>query len=62
MTLFAFKSTTLFAFESMTLFSFESMKLFAFELVQFKYILFAQMCNKDKTQVTQSYEVFSYVQ
>jgi len=27
-----------------------------------KHILFAQMCEKDKTQVKQTYEVFSYVQ
>jgi hypothetical protein len=25
-------------------------------------ILFAQMCKKDKTQVKQTYEVFSYIQ
>ena len=29
---------------------------------QFKHILFAQMCKKDKTQVKQTYEVFSYIQ
>ena len=30
--------------------------------IQFKHILFAQMCKKDKTHVKQTYEVFSYIQ
>ena len=32
------------------------------DYVKFKHILFAQMCKKDKTQVKQTYEVFSYIQ
>ena len=27
-----------------------------------QHIVFAQMCNKDKTQVKQAYEVSSYIQ
>ena len=30
--------------------------------LKIKNILFAQMCKKDKAQVKQTYEVFSYIQ
>jgi hypothetical protein len=30
--------------------------------LKFKHILIAQICKKDKTQVKQTYEVFSYIQ
>jgi hypothetical protein len=30
--------------------------------IEFKHILFAQICKKEKTQVKQSYDVFSYIQ